>query len=96
MEAPEPSAIDLCPSEHELLALVRGELTPGRLESILAHTDLCANCALVVGEAGLAVTAETDDVLEQDQRSPTWHFRQRSVGCSSLPHSRANRSRRYG
>jgi len=71
MEAPEPSAIDLCPSEHELLALVRGELTPGRLESILAHTDLCANCALVVGEAGLAVTAETDDVLEQDQRSPT-------------------------
>jgi len=71
MESPEASAIDLCPSEHEILTLVRGELAPERLESILAHTDLCENCALVVGEAGLAVTAETDDVQEQVQRSPT-------------------------
>jgi serine/threonine-protein kinase len=69
MELPEPNANELCPSEHEILALVRGELAPDRLERLLVHTNLCANCALVIAEAGLAVTAETGVAPEHAQRS---------------------------
>ena len=64
MASPEQSLVGPCPSEHDILKLVRGELQAGRLEAILVHTGACESCALVVAEAGLAITAEAGDVVE--------------------------------
>jgi serine/threonine protein kinase len=69
MEAPDPRQSSPCPSERVLLELVRGELDPERLASMLAHTESCASCELVVAEAGLAITAEAGDLLEQTHHS---------------------------
>jgi serine/threonine protein kinase len=69
MAAPEPKVSGPCPSERVILELVRGELDPDRLASMLAHTESCASCELVVAEAGLAITAEAGDLLEQAHSS---------------------------
>lgn len=49
--SPEP-----CPAESEILALVCGELEPEARARLLAHTERCSGCAVVVAEAGLALT----------------------------------------
>src|SRR6185369_12642009 len=50
-----------CPTEHAILQLVRGELDASVVESLLLHTDACENCALVVAEAGRAISEEAGD-----------------------------------
>jgi hypothetical protein len=69
MERVEGSSLAVCPSERELLKLVRGELASDRLDDILAHTGLCEGCALVVAESGLAIALEEGDVLDQVRSS---------------------------
>jgi len=54
---------ELCPSEHEILKLVRGELDSERLDELLVHTDSCEGCALVVAESGLAIAVEAGDTV---------------------------------
>lgn len=44
-----------CPSESKLLSLICGELEPAAVSRLLAHTEACSSCALVVAEAGLAL-----------------------------------------
>ena len=61
--------MDPCPTERAILQLVRGELDASIVESLLNHTDACENCALVVAEAGLAISAEAGDELNQAEQS---------------------------
>lgn len=58
-----------CPTERAILQLVRGELDVSLIESMLLHTEACDNCALVVAEAGLAISADAGDELNQDGQS---------------------------
>ncbi|HKO50084.1 MAG TPA: serine/threonine-protein kinase [Polyangiaceae bacterium] len=58
-----------CPNEHALLQLVRGELAADAVDGLLLHTDACENCALVVAEAGLAISAEAGDEVGLKQAS---------------------------
>jgi len=46
-----------CPPESEVLALLCGELEPDAHARLLAHTERCSGCAMVVAEAGLALSA---------------------------------------
>jgi len=58
-----------CPSECIILRLVRGELEESGVEQLLLHTEVCENCALVVAEAGLAISAEVGDEVSPDEPS---------------------------
>lgn len=64
MELLDPSSSGACPSEQELLELVRGELDAQRLDDVLAHTGSCEGCAWAVAESGLAIAVEAGDVVE--------------------------------
>jgi eukaryotic-like serine/threonine-protein kinase len=55
--------MEACPSELDILQLVRGELDSSIVESLLVHTDACESCALVVAEAGLAISAQAGDTI---------------------------------
>lgn len=54
-----PAVAEPCPSDEELLAWVCGALTGPALSRVIAHSEACAACALVVAEAGL-VLGETE------------------------------------
>ncbi len=48
-------SLEPCPTEDEVLALVAGDLPESVLPRLIAHTERCSGCALVVAEAGLAL-----------------------------------------
>src|SRR6478609_1558416 len=70
---------EACPSERTVMQLVRGELGADGLEQLLAHTDTCAHCAIVVAEAGLAVSAELGE--EHELPLPSHERRAFAPGC---------------
>ncbi|MFZ5891196.1 MAG: protein kinase domain-containing protein [Myxococcota bacterium] len=46
---------ELCPSESEVLALVCGELEAAALARLIAHSERCGVCALIIAETGLVI-----------------------------------------
>lgn len=71
------------PSEDDLLALLRGELSGERLDSIKAHLGACSTCART-----LAKEAALDTVLWEAK-----HSSKRCTGCGALLASSAHAER---